>query len=199
MKTAIIFLSLLVSGFAHAQVIADMFECRAKIVDLKTNDTAESVGMAAGHRIVTPIDSSTGKPYPPDMEVSKSEAKLSLALNGKTNTYKVDFNLQYGFAKRSLPNPTEARQYVCNQVSLQSCTNGQNGEMGTCSAASNICLVIPDPFDPKYGLSETSLIQNVPMFNEKLLRPLDTIVPIDPNDPNGAHVTVSCKFQGTYF
>ncbi|MBX2988008.1 MAG: hypothetical protein KF802_08920 [Bdellovibrionaceae bacterium] len=195
MKTAILFFSLLVGGFAHAQVIADTFECRAKIVDLKTNDTAESVGMAAGHRIVTPIDSSTGQPYPSNMEVSKGEAKLSLALNGKINSYKVDFNLQYGFAKRSLPNPTEARQYVCNQVTLQSC---QNGEMGSCAAASTICVVIPDPFDPKYGWSETILIQKVPVFNEKLLRPLDTIVPIDPNDPNGARVTVSCKFQGTY-
>ncbi len=199
MKIAIVFFSLLSSGFAHAQVIADMFECRAQIVDLKTDDSAESVATTAGRRVVTPIDFSTGLPYPSGMEVSKAEAKVSLALNGKVNTYKVDFNLQYGFAKRHLPRPTEARQYVCNQVSLQRCTKGQNGEMGTCFATSSMCLAIRDPFDPKYGWSETSLIQNVPVFNEKLLRPLDTIVPIDQNDPNGAHVTVSCKFQGTYY
>jgi hypothetical protein len=178
-------------ALSTAHATTDIFECRAKIVDLKTNDSTESVGSAAGYRMVTP-NSSTGQPYPSDMEVTKAEAKTSHTLNGKTTSYKVDFNLQYGFAKRPIGNPTEARQYICNQVSLQGCQNGG------CSAASNICLVIPDPFDPKYGWSQTSLSQNVPVFNEQLLRPLDTIIPIDPNDPNGAHVTVSCKFQGTY-
>ena len=62
MKITILFFILLLGGFANAQVSADTFECRAKIVDLKTNDTVESVGMAAGHRVVTPIDSSTGLP-----------------------------------------------------------------------------------------------------------------------------------------
>lgn len=196
MKTAILFFGLIIGSFAHAAV--DMFECKAKIVDLKTNDTAESVGITAGYRMVTPIDSSTGQPYPPDMEVSKAEAHVNLALSGKTNSYKVDFNLQYGFAKRSLPNPTEARQYVCNQVSLQSCKNGQRDQLGTCTSANTVCVVIPDPFDTKYGWSKTSLIHDVPTFNERLLRSLDTIVPIDPNDPNGARITVSCKYQGTY-
>jgi len=189
MKIAVIIAGLALWGsMSHAQgIITDLFECRAKIVNLKTNESAESVGIAAGNRIVTSTQ------QPTNFEMTTAEAELSLALNGQITTYKVDFNLHYGFAKRPVGNPTEARQYVCNQVSLQSCQNGQ------CSAASDICVPVPDPFDPTYGWSVTSMIQNVPMFNEQLLRPLDTIMPISPEDPNGAHVTVSCKFKGTYF
>lgn len=198
MKTIIVFLTFVISSFAHAQVIADLFECRAKIVDLKTNDSAESVGLAVGRRIVTPINSSTGQPYPSNMEVSKAEAKMSLALNGRDTFYRVNLNLNYAFAKRNLPNPTEAKQFLCNQTELQSCQTSQNNQ-NNCFATATACLVAPDPFDPTFGWSDTGLIQKVPTFNEKLLRPFDTIIPIDSNDPNGAHVTVSCKFQGTYF
>ena len=192
LRTIVVISGLIFFGaFSKAHATTDVFECRAKIVDLKTNDSTESVGSAAGYRMVVP-NSPTGQPYPSDMEVTQAEAKTSLTLNGKTTSYRVRFNLQYGFAKRPIGNPTDARAHLCHLVSLARCQNGQ------CYGTGDICAVIPDPFDPKYGWSPTSLSQNIPVFNEQLLRPLDTIIPIDPNDPNGAHVTVSCKFQGTY-
>lgn len=174
-------------SFSQAQVIADLFECSAKITDLKTNESAESVGIAAGNRIVTPTQ------QPANYEMTTAEAKLSLTLNGRSSTYKVDYNLHYGFAKRPIGSPTEARQFVCNQVSLHSCQGSR------CSSANESCVTLPDPFNPIYGWSMTSMIQNVPMFNEQLLRPLDTIITVNENDPNGARVTVACKFKGTYF
>lgn len=184
---AIVSVIALWGSFSEAQVIADLFECNAKITDLKTNESAESVGIAAGNRIVTPTQ------QPTNFEMTTAEAKLSLTLNGRSSTYKVDYDLHYGFAKRPLGSPIEARQFICHQVSLESCQGN------SCSAANNTCVTFLDPFDPKYGWSTTSMIQNVPMFNEQLLRPFDTIIPVDENDPNGARVTVSCKFKGTYF
>lgn len=182
---------MLLGAFPYANAATDLFECRAKIVDLKTGDSVESVGSAAGYRMVTP-NSPGGQPYPPDVEVTRSEAKLSIALEGRATSYKVDFNLHYGFAKRPIGNPTEARQYICDEVLVQSCQNN------SCSSANSVCFTMPDPFDSKFGWNSTSLSQNVPVFNEQLLRPLDTIIPLGPNDPNGARATVSCKFLGTY-
>lgn len=181
----------------QAFAITDIFDCTAKIVDLKTNESAESVGQVAGYRMVTP-NSVTGQPYPNGTEVTQSETSLSLRLNGKDSSYRVDFGVKYGFAQRSINGP-EARQYTCNRVTLQRCDNNANPN-SNCSVASNVCFVQPDPFDPVYGWTPINdFIHNVPAFNEKLLRPLNTIIPISEDDPNGAHVTVSCKFTGTYF
>lgn len=180
---------------SQALAVTDIFDCTAKIVDLKTNDIAESVGQVAGYRMVIP-NSTTGQPYPKGTEVTQSETSLSLRLNGKSSSYRVDFGIKYGFAQRSI-NGREARQYTCNRITLQSCDNNPNPD---CSVASNVCFVEPDPFDPIYGWTPINdFVQNVPAFNGKLLRPLDTIIPISKDDPNGAHVTVSCQFTGTYF
>lgn len=177
---------LIFAGLPKALATTDLFECRAKIVDLKTNDSAESVGTAAGYRMVTL------NTVPSDTEITYAEAKTSLRLNNKKTSYKVDLHLRYNFATRPIANLTEARQQVCNQVFLEGCRNGK------CSAATNLCVVVPDPFNPNYGWSQTSLSQNIPVFNEQLLQPVDTVIPLSPNDPDGGHVTVSCKFQGTY-
>ena len=67
------------------------------------------------------------------------------------------------------------------------------------SGANNICATHPDPFNDKYGWTKTSVVQKIPVFNEQLLRPFDTIIPIDESHPNGARATVSCKFKNTYF
>ena len=103
----------------------------------------------------------------------------------------VDFaklNIQYAFAKRL--GTTEARQTLCSKVMLA----------GPTSIEQSLCPIGPGPFDPEYGWSPTPIILNgIPVFNIQLLNSVDTTI-LDANDAfGGAHVTVSCKFQATYF
>ena len=189
-KSAILFLICLGGSLSHAQgVVTDLFECQTKLVDLKTNEAAESISDLAGVRMITPDQSM-------DYGTTMASTQSSLTLDGRRARYTVGMTLNYGFAVRPIPHSVEARQQVCNALSITICSKENNG---TCSASATVCTVSPDPFDPKYGWSETTVNQGVPVFNEKLLRPVDTILPIGPEYPNGAHLTASCKLKGTFY
>jgi hypothetical protein len=179
------------SGMPMASATTDMFECTSKVTDLNNNESVESTAVVAGYRLVTP-NTPEGKPYPAGIEVTRGEAKTSIGFSRNDMNYKADLTLKYGFARRPIGNSNEARQFVCGQVAWMGCKNK------ACVGTTDVCLSLDDPFDGKYGWSHTILSKNVPVFNEQLLRPIDFVTPVGPNESDRTRVTINCILKGTY-
>lgn len=172
--------------------IVDMFECRAKITDLKTNDSSEIMQTIASHRDIE-TNLSFGERYPEDITVQKGSSRLSLSLSEPTYAYRIDFDLISRFAVKTIDSIPFARTTVCQSLSYQGCQKNK-----TCSLVLRLCSVNPDPFDQNSKWAQTTIVDGIPQFLTNKLIVKDEIIPRHQDEPNGARVQVGCAFKGTF-
>lgn len=192
MKTLLPLLALiLMSSTSHA-VIADRFSCKMKITDRSTGASTEKEQDFYVARI--PLSTSPA----PDVRLTAGQTQTKLALETPKATMSAHVNFYYKHAVKidSAGNSTEARQMSCMGLSGSYCPKNGTG-LQLCSDGVVQCMEFSDPFDPVKGWNPTSLIGNMPAFNERALGAITAIIR-DDNSQDVGTINFECKYQGSF-
>lgn len=192
MKTLWPLLAVLMMVSTSHALISDRFSCKIKIIDTVTSTSSEQQQDFFVARL--PMSASPS----PNIRLTTGQSKMRLSLDSPKAILSANVNFYYKHAVRldEIGVPVEARQMSCVGLLGGYCSK-HGGDMKLCGEGQVGCMDSFDPFDPVKGWSPTSLVENMPIFNERALGPMLAVI----NDDAGTEVgkiNFECKYQGTF-
>lgn len=199
MKTLLPVLALIfVSSASHA-LVADRFTCTLKISDITSPVPVYAEQTQDFFIARIPM-------YDPNSNVrmTTSSAKTRLELNTPKALFSANVNFYYKHATKvdSAGRIIDARQFSCMGLAGGYCPKSSSngtppGEITACMDGEVSCMEYPDPFHPIDGWNYTSIIGNIPGFNQRALGPVSATIKNDVGQDVGV-ISFDCKLQGTF-
>ena len=144
--------------------VVDSFSCELTLKDLVTRQKVQQKAQFDVAR--RPLSQS---PYP-GLYVTTGQASIRAEINNanSTHTMTVDIDIDYNHAIKEGSDLSEARQSFCLAPSTFYCPKTQKPEQ--CVGLGQVCgNWLVDPFDPQYGWTPVTIVDGVPIFDQRLL------------------------------